>query len=106
MFGTLPGTQYWLSSRRRQIHLVCWPRYTAVWGFHPSPRGGFASGHAAFQPDKACSVSFARNLRMAPIRSSRGGLQQSVHSTTRGARTRTQSPETFACIPGACKDDE
>jgi hypothetical protein len=53
---------------------------------------------------KACSVSFASNPRRTPTQSDRRGLRCSPHSTTVGARTNTQFPQTIASIPGACKD--
>jgi hypothetical protein len=53
---------------------------------------------------KACSVSFASSLRRTPAQSDRHGLRCSPHSTTVGARTNTQFPDTIASIPGACKD--
>jgi hypothetical protein len=52
----------------------------------------------------AYSVSFASNPRGTPTQSDRRGLRRSPHSTTIGARTNTQFPETIVSIPGANKD--
>jgi hypothetical protein len=52
----------------------------------------------------AFSVSFASNPRRTPSQSDRRGRRCSPHSTTIGARTKAQFPETIASIPGACKD--
>jgi hypothetical protein len=52
----------------------------------------------------ACSVSFASNPRRTPTQSDPRGLRRGPHSTTVGAKTNAQFPETIASISGACKD--